>query len=241
MKLIASAVIVISLSTIILFGIYDTEDTGIRVYVNSESVIEIENLSLDKSGFFVVRGITDKGVDQIIEISAYLKKGEDNSAEIDISNLELDLNKLSIVFQQDNGDMVFSSYFDHVYIKDNEPIGIKLKDGSMLEYKDVMNLLGDRSGVNKIVKKLVSYTDSGYYPNNIKINKGESVEFKNNSSVKMWVASDSHPSHSMLPSFDQFGVSEVNESYIYTFDKVGVWGYHDHINATRVGTIEVIE
>ena len=71
------------------------------------------------------------------------------------------------------------------------------------------------------------------------LQKGETVRFINESSVGMWVATDEHPQHTILSTFDQFGIAENGESYDYTFEKSGTWGYHDHIDASKLGTIIV--
>lgn len=86
---------------------------------------------------------------------------------------------------------------------------------------------------------IVTFTDDGYTPSTVTINVGESVAFINNSSQTNWTASDPHPTHTDLPSFDaQRGVAP-GEAYIYTFDEAGEWGYHDHQNSSLTGTVIV--
>ena len=65
------------------------------------------------------------------------------------------------------------------------------------------------------------------------------VHFVNESSIDMWVASDDHPAHTDLPTFDQFKGSPPGEQYVYIFDQAGEWKYHDHLTPTAVGTITV--
>ena len=47
------------------------------------------------------------------------------------------------------------------------------------------------------------YTDGGFVPANLEVPVGTVVEFKNESSGEMWVESDLHPAHNILPTFDQ--------------------------------------
>jgi hypothetical protein len=61
------------------------------------------------------------------------------------------------------------------------------------------------------------------------------VEFVNDSDIEMWVASNPHPQHDILPTFDEFDGVKKGEVYTYTFDKKGTWPYHDHINAAKEG------
>lgn len=85
----------------------------------------------------------------------------------------------------------------------------------------------------------VSYTDTGFAPNTITVRLGTAVTFTNQSSKSMWVASAVHPTHQLLPGFDQLKSAEKGGSYTYTFDNVGSWKYHNHVNPTDTGTVVV--
>jgi len=82
-------------------------------------------------------------------------------------------------------------------------------------------------------------TPTGYEPKEITIKKGDIVEFKNESGEFHWPASDLHPTHGVYPEFDPLRPIADGESWKFQFDKVGVWKYHDHIRANKVGTITV--
>ena len=85
----------------------------------------------------------------------------------------------------------------------------------------------------------ISYTDSCYDPETTTINKGDTVVFTNNSSSKMWPASDNHPSHTKYPEFDAKRSIANGETYSFTFEKSGTWGMHDHIKDSCEGSITV--
>lgn len=95
----------------------------------------------------------------------------------------------------------------------------------------------------------VTYTDDGFSPEIMQIFQGDTVRFVNQSSGRMWVGSDIHPTHSLYPektgadclgsSFDQCSVSVNGESWEFTFDRVGEWRYHNHVRASKRGTIIV--
>lgn len=87
----------------------------------------------------------------------------------------------------------------------------------------------------------VEYTDNGFSPKTITVKKGTKVTFTNNSSTSMWVASDVHPTHQLLPGFDELTSAAKGGSYAYTFAKVGTWTYHNHVNPTMRGTVVVTE
>lgn len=87
----------------------------------------------------------------------------------------------------------------------------------------------------------VSYSDTGFIPKTISVKKGTTVTFRNNSSSKMWVASGVHPTHQLLPGFDELTSVQNGGSYDYTFVKVGTWQYHNHLNPTDVANVVVTE
>lgn len=85
----------------------------------------------------------------------------------------------------------------------------------------------------------INYTNTGFTPSNLSIKVGDTVIFNNNSSGSMWIASDPHPTHTLYPEFDQKKSVAKDGSYTFIFDKEGTWGYHNHVNATRKGTVTV--
>jgi plastocyanin len=100
---------------------------------------------------------------------------------------------------------------------------------------------------------VITYTNSGYSPSTLKIEKGETVTFKNQSSRPMWPASAKHPTHEVYggtsleehcpdktgTAFDACKGYLPGESWSFKFDKVGSWKYHDHLNPTLTGVIVV--
>ncbi len=85
----------------------------------------------------------------------------------------------------------------------------------------------------------VTYTNAGFSPATITIESGDEVQFINNSSGGLWVASDNHPTHTLLPEFDQKGTIGANGKYTVVFTKEGTWGFHNHMNADHEGTVIV--
>lgn len=98
-------------------------------------------------------------------------------------------------------------------------------------------------------KNIVIYTDAGFDPKEMTIVAGETVTFVNKSTRPFWVASNIHPTHTLYPessdsdclgsTFDACGSMAPGSAWSFTFTKVGTWGYHDHTNPTRTGSVTV--
>ncbi len=91
------------------------------------------------------------------------------------------------------------------------------------------------------VKTVITYTDNGFTPNKVTVKQGEVVTFENKSSSGFWPASDSHPSHTIYPEFDAKKAIQVGGTYDFVFEKVGVWGFHNHLKASDRGMVTVEE
>ncbi len=100
---------------------------------------------------------------------------------------------------------------------------------------------GGVTGSGQTAAATVQYTDSGFVPATVTVKKGTTVTFKNTSSRGMRVASAVHPTHQLLPGFDQLKSVEKGGMYEYTFTKVGTWKYHNHVGLSDTGTVVVTE
>ena len=87
----------------------------------------------------------------------------------------------------------------------------------------------------------ITYSDTGFSPQSLTVKMGTPVTFINNSSGPMWVASAPHPQHTDYPEFNQLKSVEKGGEYTFTFDKVGTWKYHNHMNASSFGSVTVSE
>ncbi|MEK7104904.1 MAG: plastocyanin/azurin family copper-binding protein [Patescibacteria group bacterium] len=86
---------------------------------------------------------------------------------------------------------------------------------------------------------IVTYGNDGFSPKEIAVSQGQIVRFVNESSGNMWVASDVHPTHKIMPEFDNKKSIGNGESYEFAFTKVGEWKYHNHVKPSAVGIITV--
>lgn len=96
----------------------------------------------------------------------------------------------------------------------------------------------------------INYSASGFSPATVTIAKGGTVTFTDTDGSPMWIGSDEHPTHTeydgttrqahcaagATPSFDE---CKTGTSYSFTFTKVGSFDYHNHVNASKGGTVVV--
>ena len=102
---------------------------------------------------------------------------------------------------------------------------------------------------------LILYLETGFSPNFLTIKKGTKVTFMNLSDdgSLVWVGSDLHPTHANYPgsSIDKCGLEAALQIFdscsgvlpgaywSYTFNEIGVWGYHNHLFSRHTGVIKV--
>lgn len=84
-------------------------------------------------------------------------------------------------------------------------------------------------------------TADGFVPKEPTIAVGTVVTFSNTTGREYWPASDLHPSHAIYADFDPRRPLQPDETWTFTFDKVGSWGLHDHIRSYYTGLIHVVE
>lgn len=91
------------------------------------------------------------------------------------------------------------------------------------------------------LQMVVHYTDKGFDPQVVTIAHGSTVVFKNEGTTGVWVASAPHPAHTDYPGFDAKRSVGPGDSYSFTFQRIGTWKYHDHLNPSQYGSVIVVE
>ena len=96
---------------------------------------------------------------------------------------------------------------------------------------------------------LITYTDDGFSPRDITIEKGQRVRFLNESSDEFWPAVGIHPTHTLYPekeredclgsSFDACAALKKGEFFDFTLYYLGDWPVHDHLHGYNTGSVTV--
>lgn len=119
--------------------------------------------------------------------------------------------------------------------------------------KQPLNETAPSEGATGPQEYTIEITSSGFSPKTLDIKKGDTVTFINKGSSNSWPASVIHPTHLAYPGSDinKCGTEEeVNifdacrelgngETYSFTFNEIGSWSYHNHLNPSKTGTIIV--
>lgn len=99
----------------------------------------------------------------------------------------------------------------------------------------------------------VAITSQGFSPNSLTINAGDTVIWINQNTNEHWPASAMHPTHTVYPGsglhkcgteeeegiFDACRGLATGETFEFTFNEPGTWRYHDHLQVSFTGTINV--
>ena len=86
----------------------------------------------------------------------------------------------------------------------------------------------------------IVFTNNGFEPNSITVKKGTVVTIKNESDNDVEFSSDNHPSHLTNREMNTDTLA-AGTSTTYTANTVGTFGFHDHIDDSKTGTVVVTE
>lgn len=105
-------------------------------------------------------------------------------------------------------------------------------------YKDPTPDFFDADGI-RASDKVVNIKKDGFEPLELTIKAGESVVFVNQSDELSWPASDPHPTHTQYLGFDPQIPMKPKQAWAFTFNRAGVWNFHDHLKPSSRGKIIV--
>ncbi len=87
----------------------------------------------------------------------------------------------------------------------------------------------------------ITLTEEGFQPAKISIHRGDTVLFKTTRKELFWPASNLHPTHELYSEFDPKRPIDSKDTWSFTFEKVGTWGFHDHLFPYFRGEIKVVD
>lgn len=85
----------------------------------------------------------------------------------------------------------------------------------------------------------IRITQDGFAPETLRVSRGTSVRFINETDQWRWPASDLHPTHTLYPEFDPRRGLAPGEEWQFRFERAGEWGFHDHLAPYVTGKIFV--
>jgi plastocyanin len=94
------------------------------------------------------------------------------------------------------------------------------------------------SNTNQTTAATIVFTNDGFSPQELEVKVGATVAVKNESSQNVQFSSDDHPTHRLNQGMN-LRVLAPGESGMFIADKIGSWGFHDHINDSFTGTLIV--
>jgi plastocyanin len=217
------------------------EDLIVIPQIPKDKVV-VESVTLNKKGFLVARKMEGDKLGQVIEMSKPLGAGTHKNIEIPLGSVDVSSSELIVMIYEDyDNDGVFNDLdmpalngeglMTARYVKTGKPLPASIAEaGSGIPAHSM-------PGMKSMAK--IRYTDKGFVPDKIEVPEGSMVEFINESSMDMWVASADHPAHQKLPTFDQFRMYKKGAIYRYVFEQKGTWEFHDHISPSLGGVVTV--
>src|SRR3990167_8660356 len=108
------------------------------------------------------------------------------------------------------------------------------------------------AGQNPANTTTIHYTAAGFSPKTVTVPVGGAVNFINDTTGAMWVASDDHPTHTEFDGSDRathcsgsyagatpFDQCQNGSSYTFVFSKTGSFSFHNHSASQFGGTVTV--
>lgn len=80
--------------------------------------------------------------------------------------------------------------------------------------------------------------DGTFSPSSVTVARARTVRFTNKTGATFRLGSDPHPSHTGLPGFDSAYIP-IGLNYVFRFNTVGTFGYHNHAAPASVGSVTV--
>lgn len=97
---------------------------------------------------------------------------------------------------------------------------------------------GSHTSANKPAATTITYDGNAFNPSTTSVKSGEAVKIVNQSQKEIEFASDPHPTHTNNPEINTGDITP-GASKTFTAATKGTWGFHNHYDPSKRGTITV--
>lgn len=205
------------------------------------SDVVVDSLYLDKPGFAVIHKDASGAPGAVIGHSD-LTSGEKTNLKVAIDSSQAGSKVFAMLHYDDNSNGAYE------FPQEDKPV--KLADNVVVKPIVINQQTTGATEITAVVTsepKTVEITSTVFSPISMTIKAGDTLTFVNKDSSFHWPASAVHPTHSVYPEsggcigskFDACKGLAQGESWSFTFNQKGTWGYHDHLNPGLTGTIIV--
>lgn len=97
----------------------------------------------------------------------------------------------------------------------------------------VIMIRGSHTNTKVVVPAIVDITSHGFVPQDVRVKVGQGVKWVNIDRKPHQPATDPYPLENGLSGFRAAAPLQMSQSYTFTFDKTGVFTYHDHLNPLK--------
>ena len=110
--------------------------------------------------------------------------------------------------------------------------------GRSVNYQPTTAASGSRNGAVRSPRLYsVFYSGGVFSPTNLRIHKGDTVKFQNNSLIAVRIVPDTEKDQENGVGFSNIGEIPSKNSFSYTFSSAGIFNYHNEKNPNEAGTI----
>ena len=87
----------------------------------------------------------------------------------------------------------------------------------------------------------ITVTAQGFVPQTILVKKGSTLKWTNRDNKPHQIASDPHPTHTLLPIMGKGKLMPAGSSFTLTFDRTGTFTYHDEQNPLKFKGVVIVK
>lgn len=127
-----------------------------------------------------------------------------------------------------------------VFVLSSQPAEAPDRTSDQTETTTEPSEQGDDAVQDPSERTTIAFTGNGFEPSQVTVKRGTVITIKNDSSRSVQFSSDDHPAHRDNTEMNMQTLAP-GESGSYTTTTAGEWGYHDHLDESKTGTITVTE